>query len=135
MTARRFHRTMEVIPRRPWKSKSPFASRPIKTSINKGTRGVRVRYDTVLPPSMLSDPTEIPPPHREIGVAIPWDTKQSCQPPKNALTLFRNVRTNFCLLLLILVGGFLSWGFFRGPRKGGVDQLSLDLRSWGVLIF
>ena len=46
MTGRRFHRIMEAIPRRPWKSKIPFAPRPIKTSINKGTQG----YDAVLPP-------------------------------------------------------------------------------------
>ena len=51
MTWRRFNRAREVIPRRPWKSKSPFASRPMKTSINKGTRGVRARYDAVRPPS------------------------------------------------------------------------------------
>ena len=44
MTGQRFHRTAEVIPRRPWKSKSPFASRPIRTSRNKG-QGVRTRYD------------------------------------------------------------------------------------------
>ena len=50
MTGRRFHRITEVIPRRPWKSKSPFASRPIKISINKGTRGLHARYDRVLPP-------------------------------------------------------------------------------------
>ena len=30
--------------------KSPFASRPIKININKGTRGVHVRYDAVLLP-------------------------------------------------------------------------------------
>ena len=54
MTGRRFHRTTPAIPRRPWKSKSPFASRPLKTSIKKGTRGVRTRYDTVLPP-FISD--------------------------------------------------------------------------------
>ena len=47
MTVRRFHRTTEANPRRPWKAKNPFASRPIKVSINKGTRGVRTRYDTV----------------------------------------------------------------------------------------
>ena len=40
-------RTTEAIPRRPWKAKSPFASRPIKTSIRKGTRGVHeVRHGT-----------------------------------------------------------------------------------------
>ena len=50
MTGRRFHRTTEVIPRRPWKSKSPFAPRLIKITINKGTRGVRASYDAVLPP-------------------------------------------------------------------------------------
>ena len=32
------------------KAKSPFASRPIKISIQKGTRGVRTRYDTALLP-------------------------------------------------------------------------------------
>ena len=47
MTGRRFHRTTEAIPRRPWKSKSPFASRPIYISIEKGMRGARARYDTV----------------------------------------------------------------------------------------
>ena len=37
---RRFHRTTEVIPRRPWKSKSPFVSRPIKISIKqRGRKG------------------------------------------------------------------------------------------------
>ena len=54
MTGRRFHCTTEVIPCRPWKSKSPFASRPIKISIKRGTRGVRVRYDAYFPHSFLS---------------------------------------------------------------------------------
>ena len=48
MTGRLFHRTTEVIPRRPWKAKSTFASRPIKMSIKKGTRRVRTRYEKVL---------------------------------------------------------------------------------------
>ena len=39
MTGRGFHRTTEVIPRRPWKSKSPFASRPIKISKTTRTQG------------------------------------------------------------------------------------------------
>ena len=50
MTGRRFHHTTEVIPSRPWKAKSPFASRPMKISIKKGMWGVRTRYDTVLLP-------------------------------------------------------------------------------------
>ena len=50
MTGRRFHRITELIPCRPWKSKSPFASRPMKINIRKGTRGVRATYDEVLPP-------------------------------------------------------------------------------------
>ena len=50
MTGQRFHRTTEVMPRRPWKSKSSFASRPIKISENTGTQRVRARYDEVLPP-------------------------------------------------------------------------------------
>ena len=42
MTGRRFHRTIEVIPRCPWNSKSPCASSPIKTSISEGdARGAR----------------------------------------------------------------------------------------------
>ena len=42
MTRRRFQRTTEVIPRRPWKSKNHFASRPIKIGINTGTvKGAR----------------------------------------------------------------------------------------------
>ena len=41
MTGGRFHRTTEAIPRRPWKSKSPFASGPMKISIKRGTRGGR----------------------------------------------------------------------------------------------
>ena len=41
---------MEAIPRRPWKSKNPFASRPMKISIERATQGVRARYDAVLPP-------------------------------------------------------------------------------------
>ena len=40
-----------MIPHRPWKSKSPFASRPMKASISKGTQGVRARYDAVPCPS------------------------------------------------------------------------------------
>ena len=39
MTGQKFHRTAEVIPRRPWKSKSPFVSKPIKTSITRGRKG------------------------------------------------------------------------------------------------
>ena len=35
---------------RPWRSKSLFASKLIRISINKRTRGVRVRYDAILPP-------------------------------------------------------------------------------------
>ena len=38
MTGRRFHHTTEAIPRRPSKAKSPFACRPIKMNIKKGTR-------------------------------------------------------------------------------------------------
>ena len=39
MTGWRFHRTTEAMPRDPWKAQSPFASRPIKTSLKKDTRG------------------------------------------------------------------------------------------------
>ena len=42
MTGRRFHRTTEAIPRCPWKSKSPFASRPMKISIQRGREGCAV---------------------------------------------------------------------------------------------
>ena len=38
MTGRRFHRPTEAIPRRPWKSTSPFASRPMKINTKKGGR-------------------------------------------------------------------------------------------------
>ena len=38
-----FHRTTEVIPRRPWKSTSPFASRAVKICKNERTQGVRER--------------------------------------------------------------------------------------------
>ena len=41
MTGRRFHHTTEVIPRRPWKSKSPFAYGPIKVSKNTYAKGAR----------------------------------------------------------------------------------------------
>ena len=44
MTGRRFHRTMEVIPRRPWKSKSPFASRPITICPDTITEIIRFRF-------------------------------------------------------------------------------------------
>ena len=50
MTGRRFHRTMEMIPARPWKSKSPSVSTPINKVQNKGTQGVRARYGAELPP-------------------------------------------------------------------------------------
>ena len=50
MTGRRFHRTMEMIPARPWQSKSPSASTLIKQCTNKGTQGVQARYGTELPP-------------------------------------------------------------------------------------
>ena len=49
----RFVRKTEVIPRRPWKSKSAFASRHITISRklkNTRTQGVRARYDALLPP-------------------------------------------------------------------------------------
>ena len=41
MAGRRFHRTTEVIPRRPWKSKSPFASKPamLKWAKSQGPYG------------------------------------------------------------------------------------------------
>ena len=39
MTRRRFHRATEVSPRRPWKSKSPFASRPLQRSEIQGRKG------------------------------------------------------------------------------------------------
>ena len=39
-----------MIPRCPWKSKKPIASRLLEINIDKGTRGVRARYDVVLPP-------------------------------------------------------------------------------------
>ena len=50
MTGQRLQRTTEAIPRRPWKSKRSFVSKPMKTGKNKGTQGVHVRYDTVVPP-------------------------------------------------------------------------------------
>ena len=50
VTGRRFYRTTEAIPRRPWKAKRPFTSRPCKKGIEKGTRGVRVRHGMVLLP-------------------------------------------------------------------------------------
>ena len=50
MTGRRFHRTMDMILARPWKSKSPSASTLIKQCTNKGTQGVQARYDAELPP-------------------------------------------------------------------------------------
>ena len=37
-------------PTSPLKSKSPFVTRPIKTSINKGTQGARARYNVAIPP-------------------------------------------------------------------------------------
>ena len=46
MTRRGFHRTTEVIPRRPWKSKSPFASKPIIKSENTGTQAGCARGTT-----------------------------------------------------------------------------------------
>ena len=42
MTGRRFHRTTEAIPRRPWKAKRLFRSRPVKI---EGYARVRTRYD------------------------------------------------------------------------------------------
>ena len=39
MTGQLFHRTTEVILRRPWKSKSPFASRPIQIIKAQGRKG------------------------------------------------------------------------------------------------
>ena len=50
MSGRRFHGTTEAIPRRPGSLKAPFAFRPMKISIKKGTRGVHARYDAELPP-------------------------------------------------------------------------------------
>ena len=42
MTGRSFHRATQAIPRRPWKAKSPFASRPISNKHKKGrARGAR----------------------------------------------------------------------------------------------
>ena len=48
MTGRRFHRTTEAIPRRPWKAKRFFASRPTKISNKEGyARGAHeVRHGT-----------------------------------------------------------------------------------------
>ena len=45
MTGRRFHRTTEWIPRHSCKAKTPLL-----VTIKTGTRGVRMRYDTVLLP-------------------------------------------------------------------------------------
>ena len=50
MTGRRFHRTMEMIPARPWQSKSPSVSTPIKQSTKQGNARVRARYGAELPP-------------------------------------------------------------------------------------
>ena len=51
MTGRRFHCTVEVIPRRPWKSKSPFASSPFwrsrKHKDGKGAHEVRQGTSTI----------------------------------------------------------------------------------------
>ena len=46
-------------PMSPWRSQSPFASRPSKTSKNTGTQGVCARYD-------LSGPVRDTPPYRAI---------------------------------------------------------------------
>ena len=52
MTARRFHRTMEMIPRPPPGSlKALLFPPPIKHKVqDKGTQGVRARYGAELPP-------------------------------------------------------------------------------------
>ena len=50
MTGQRFHCTREAILRRPWKSKSPFVYRPVKTSTNEVTQRVRTRHDAALLP-------------------------------------------------------------------------------------
>ena len=52
MTGRGFHCTTEVIPRRPSKSKSPFASRPIK--ISKNTRRPPDYSSNVCPPKTFA---------------------------------------------------------------------------------
>ena len=49
MTGWRFHHTMEMAPARPWSSKSPSVSTPIKQSTIK-KQGVRARYGAELPP-------------------------------------------------------------------------------------
>ena len=48
MTGSRFHRTTEVISRRPWNSESPPLLPDQRTSMNKGTQGVSMRYEAVL---------------------------------------------------------------------------------------
>ena len=75
MNGRRFHRTMEVIPTLPWKSKSPSVSRPSKLSIEQGeARGASeaqrrtssIRFHCQVPSSRsgprvnVSSPSEFP---------------------------------------------------------------------------
>ena len=43
-----FHRTAEVIPHHPWKSKSPFVSRPMRFSMNTCAHKVRHSTSVVL---------------------------------------------------------------------------------------
>ena len=54
MTGQKFHRATDMIPRRPWKPKSPFASTPTKINRSTGTQRVRARCDAVLPPFIPS---------------------------------------------------------------------------------
>ena len=72
MSGRRFHCTTEAIPRRPWKAKSPFASKPCQVNIKKGTRGVRTRYNTVRLPliSLLRCPGCLVMPVPEVRHAV-----------------------------------------------------------------
>ena len=100
MTGRRFHRTMEMIPARPWQSKSPSFSTPVKQSRKQGNaRGTsEVRRGT----SSNHFHCRVPRSSSHIG------------PPKNAIFF-----TDFCFIaspspnsvpMLPVTRNCLQWG-------------------------
>ena len=94
----------EVIPRRRWKSRISFASRPSKTSINRGTQGVHARHEAVFLPFIQSYSPPVVQSHRQYF----FHAFQSYRPPPPTREKLLGIPTEFRAIRL---NSGKRWGF------------------------
>ena len=126
MTGRRVQCTMEVLPARPWQSKTFFVSNPMKISTNKGMRGVRARYDAVLPPniSIVRHPGRPVISGMEPGVyPYPLGAGSARPNPKKGAPKGRAETENPLFMGLTALRG--------GLRRWSQTMVSIRARPWG----